>query len=119
MGQLIKQIALLERMDQLIRLKATGSPKQLANRLQVSEATVFRTINAMKELGAPITYELSRQTYAYTQQTTFRCGFFLEELDGYTQEISSGGCTFQGFKKKLPIKWNDFQNLRVTTPIFV
>ena len=48
MRQLSKQIALLERMDQLVRLKATGRPKKLAERLQVSEATVFRIIDTMK-----------------------------------------------------------------------
>ena len=86
MRMLIKQIALLERVDQLIRLKATGRPKQLADRLEVSEATVFRMIEVMKELDAPITYDFSRQSYVYSHATRFKCGFFEEARDSLTQK---------------------------------
>ena len=33
---LLTQIRRLERLDQLIRMKATGTPKELAKRMQVS-----------------------------------------------------------------------------------
>ncbi len=79
MKQLTKQIALLERVDQLIRLRATGRPKQLAQRLEVSEATVFRIIDAMKALDAPIYYDPARQSYVYSEPTEFKYGFYLEE----------------------------------------
>ena len=91
MKQLTKQIALLERVDQLIRLRATGRPKQLAQRLEVSEATVFRIIDTMKALNAPIYYDLARQSYSYSQATKFKCGFYLEELDRTSEKDFSGG----------------------------
>ena len=78
MRQFIKQMELLERIDQLIRLKATGRPKNLAERLQVSEATVFRTIETMKAMNAPICFDIARQSYIYTEATQFQCGFFLK-----------------------------------------
>jgi len=70
---------LLDRIDQLIRLKATGRPKNLANRLQVSEATVFRIIETMKAMDAPICFDIACQSYIYTVATQFKCGFFLKE----------------------------------------
>ncbi|WP_299486719.1 HTH domain-containing protein [uncultured Allomuricauda sp.] len=94
MSKLTRQIAILERVHQLIRLKATGSPKQLAEKLGVSEATVFRMIDTMKEMKAPIYYNLTRQSYIYTETTYFKCGFYAEELDSTTKRNLSGGCCF-------------------------
>ena len=94
MKSIVKQIALLERVDQLIRLKATGRPSQLAQRLEVSEATVFRMIDTMKELNAPVYYDLARQSYAYAEKTTFKCGFYLEGIDEESKREISGGQAF-------------------------
>lgn len=99
MRQLTKQIALLERVDQLIRLKATGSPKQLAERLQVSEATVFRIIETMKEMNAPVCYNIASQSYSYTETAKFTCGFFVQELDADEERNLSGGSGFQNLEQ--------------------
>lgn len=101
MKQLTKQIALLERMDQLVRLKATGRPKHLAERLEVSEATVFRMIETMKELNAPVYYDLARQSYAYSEPTAFKCGFFLQNLDEDSQRNLTGGFGFENIARLL------------------
>ncbi|MGB5610211.1 hypothetical protein [Eudoraea sp.] len=101
MKQIIKQIAKLERVDQLIRLKATGRPSDLAKRLEVSEATVFRIIDTMKEMNAPIYYDLARQSYLYSEMTMFKCGFYLEELDDKTERELSGGHAFANLRKVL------------------
>ena len=98
MKKLTKQIALLERVDRLIRLKATGRPRQLAKRLDISEATVFRMIETMKELNAPVYYDLARQSYAYAEPTKFKCGFYLEELDRNAEKNLSGGFAFNNLK---------------------
>lgn len=94
MKQLIKQIALLERVDQLIRLKATGRPKQLAKRLEVSEATIFRIIETMKEMNAPVCYDISRQSYIYTEIAKFKCGFYVQDLDAHEERNLFGGARF-------------------------
>ncbi len=101
MAKLTQQIAVLERIDQLIRLKATGRPKQLADRLEVSEATVFRMIETMKELNAPICYDLARQSYVYTESTNFKCGFYVEELDETSERNLSGGYGFKNMVQLL------------------
>ncbi|GLU45100.1 HTH domain-containing protein [Allomuricauda sp. NBRC 101325] len=101
MAKLMKQIEILERIDQLIRLKATGSPKQLADRLEVSEATVFRIIETMKEMKAPICYDLKRQSYLYTHQTQFKCGFYIEELKILEEKNLSGGFSFNNLSQIL------------------
>lgn len=99
MRQLTKQIELLERIDQLVRLKATGKPKDLAKRLEVSEATIYRIIETMKDMKAPVCYDFTRQSYVYTENTQFKCGFFLQELSAYEERNLSGGQCFKNLKK--------------------
>ena len=50
----IEKVQLLERMDQLIRLKSTGTPIELADRLNVSRSTIYEIIECLKSLGAEI-----------------------------------------------------------------
>lgn len=94
MSRLTKQIALIERIDQLIRLRATGTPKQLAGRLEISEATLFRIIDTMKELNAPVYYDFTAQSYLYEEETSFKCGFYIRELTEAEQQSTGGGTGF-------------------------
>ena len=71
--QALKFISRARRLDSLIRRKSTGSPAQLAHRLGVSEATIYRYIQELKEMGAPIKYCRERQSYKY--ESTFELQF--------------------------------------------
>lgn len=61
----------LKRMDYLISRKATGSPTKLAERMELSETTLFEYMAIMKELGTPIRYDRFRQTYYYEDDGNF------------------------------------------------
>ncbi|HEY4150965.1 MAG TPA: HTH domain-containing protein [Chitinophagaceae bacterium] len=65
----------LERIDYLIRIKGTGTPSQLASRMGVGERTIYEYISIMKELGAPIRFCRSRQSYCYDQEGEFTISF--------------------------------------------
>ncbi|MBK6620046.1 MAG: helix-turn-helix domain-containing protein [Saprospirales bacterium] len=54
-----------KRLDALIRTRATGSPEALARRLGVSQATVYRWLQELKEFGLPVKYCRRRKTYLY------------------------------------------------------
>jgi AraC-like DNA-binding protein len=55
------------RIDQLIRLKATGSPKELSNKLGISESHLYRIIRKMKEdAHCPIVFSKIENSYIYT-----------------------------------------------------
>ena len=103
MKNLVKQIAYLERVDRLIRLKATGSPKQLAKRLDVSEATVFRLIDTMKILNAPISYDFTIQSYTYSELVAFKCGFYITPLEESIGRNLTGGCSYNNLKLVLKL----------------
>ena len=44
----------LKRIDYLIARKSTGSPAMLAEKLEISETTLFEYLSIMSECGAPI-----------------------------------------------------------------
>ncbi len=91
MNKLLQQIELIERIDQLIRLRATGTPKKLAQRLDLSEASLYRLIETIKGMGAPVEYSLRYQSYIYSSEVNFTCGFFLKELSySEIQEVNGG-----------------------------
>jgi biotin operon repressor len=55
------------RLDQLIRLKATGTPKQLAEKIGISRRQLLRDIAQLKARGFPIDYCKYKQCYYYSQ----------------------------------------------------
>ena len=55
----IKYIKRIERIESLIRRRATGNPKELANSLGVSERTVYRIIQDL------ISYKNIKVEYSY------------------------------------------------------
>lgn len=78
---LIEKIRLIERIDALIRRKGTGSPKDLSRRLDVSERYIYKILNLMKEMGAPIYYCVERQSYCYKYEIEFAIGFIEKQKD--------------------------------------
>ncbi len=58
----------LDRIDQLISLKATGTPKELARKFNTNERTIYRIIKQLKEMGCPIYFDKIRGSYCYKQQ---------------------------------------------------
>jgi len=61
----------LQNIDRLIRIKATGTPHQFAQRLDISERLLYKYLSTMKELGAPIIYCKNRQSYYYESEGHF------------------------------------------------
>jgi predicted DNA-binding transcriptional regulator YafY len=66
------------RIDQLIARKATGTPQELADKLEISESTLYEYFSVMKDLGAPIKYDKFKNTYFYEVNGRFKIKFFEE-----------------------------------------
>ncbi|OFY26016.1 MAG: hypothetical protein A2275_05890 [Bacteroidetes bacterium RIFOXYA12_FULL_35_11] len=59
----------IDRLNLLIRRRATGNPKQLAEKLDMSERRLYQCIDFLrKELKAPIKYNEIIQTYYYSEK---------------------------------------------------
>lgn len=76
---MLKQIQRIERLHHLIRLKSTGSPKQCAKKLGISERQLYHSLDLMKELGAPIFFNCVICSYCYEYEV--ECPFFFSKKD--------------------------------------
>ncbi len=78
---IVKQIELIERLDRLIRLQATGTPTQLANKLQISKTKLYRIIRIMRDFNAPIRYCDILHSFIYKEAVGFKFGFYVRALE--------------------------------------
>jgi biotin operon repressor len=78
----------IERLDRLIRTKATGRPDQLAIKLGMSKRSVFDYINLMKQNGAPIKFCPYRQSYYYDEEGFFKISFRFKRPKEHDQIMS-------------------------------
>jgi len=70
-----EKLNLIERIDQLIKLKKTGSSEEFAARLGIARSSLFELLELMKSLGAEIEYCRHRKTYFYTSEKVLSIGF--------------------------------------------
>ena len=84
-----------EQIHQLIKLRATGTPKQLAKRLGMSKRSLFRIIEEMRGRGFPIAYDKLRECYYYEQEVTFIFKISVIEENDHRKE--TGGENFSFF----------------------
>lgn len=62
----LEDLQLLERLDYLIRAKATGTSSDMASRLKVSRRKIERLIAGLRDLGLPVSFDREAGTYYYT-----------------------------------------------------
>ena len=77
----LEKLQVIERVDGLIRRKATGTADDLAAKIEVSRRCVYDIINVMKNMGAPIEYCTTRQSYYYEYECELMIGF-MEKVRG-------------------------------------
>ncbi len=65
---LIQKIERIERLDKHLKCRMTGSPDELARKLNISKRQLFRTIEELKDYGAPIAYSRSLKTFYYKEE---------------------------------------------------
>lgn len=59
-------IRIIKKIHEFITKEQTGSPKELSNKLGVSERTIYNYISYMKvEMNAPIIYDNQKGNYTY------------------------------------------------------
>ena len=70
----------LDRLDGLIRHRATGSPEELAIRMHMSRSNLFKMIKFLREeMNAPVSYNKDGASYVYSYK--FYLGFERKSLN--------------------------------------
>ncbi|SMG46328.1 hypothetical protein [Sphingobacterium psychroaquaticum] len=80
-------------LDELIQQRRTGTPKELARRFGISCSRLYRIIDYMKGMGAPIAYDRKLRTYYYTSLYSIQIKIEVQELnDAESEKILGGSC---------------------------
>ncbi|MEP7237503.1 MAG: hypothetical protein ABI685_06555 [Ferruginibacter sp.] len=77
-----KYIERVRYIDAKIRTKSTGSAKQLAKNLNLSERQTLEFLKEMKELGCPIKFSRKRNSYYYDAEGEVSISFFDRHFAG-------------------------------------
>jgi len=72
----------LRYIDILIRENKTGNAEDLAVIVGVSVRTVYKYLDLMKRLGAPIAFNTLSKSYYYETKGSFICAFTKDKGDG-------------------------------------
>lgn len=89
-----KYLSRIERLDALIRRKSTGPPKELADKLNISERWLYKLLRELREeFECPIVYDHYKQSYVYEERGRIVVGF--ENIPNNEQRKISGGDFFQ------------------------
>ena len=110
-AQFTKHSNRMKHADRLIRLKATGSPKEFAKRLNISESHLYNVLDELRLLGTPLSYDKIRLSYFYTRPVQLRIEIAIIPLSEDEQQAIEGG-----IKIMLNLLHSTF--FRVETPIF-
>ena len=63
----IEQVERYERILEMIKREATGTPKEFAEKLMVSESMLYELMKVLKECGAQIEYCSYKQSYVLAE----------------------------------------------------
>ncbi|TSE07881.1 hypothetical protein [Aquimarina algiphila] len=81
MSAFIERVQIINRIDQLIRLQATGTPEELVSKLGISKTKLYRILKNMRDLNAPVEYDDVSRNYVYKEAVVyFRFGFYSTKL---------------------------------------
>ena len=78
----------LIRLDYLIHLKSTGTPSHCAQKIGVSERSLYDYLKLLKEMGAPIKFSRNRGTYYYGEDGRFKISFISKHHEERFEELA-------------------------------
>ncbi len=76
---IINDYFLIKQVDQLIRQRRTGTPRELGEQLEMSERQARRIIDYMRSLDMPIEYCKHDKTYYYPNKISIIFEISVEE----------------------------------------
>lgn len=101
-----KQLERLRKAHELIKQEKTGSPKEFANKLNVSERETYRIIEYLKELDAKIDFSRTINSYFYEDSFDLLVNVSVQVLVNKELKTIYAGSTFlQENFQNLQLNW--------------
>jgi len=89
----IKQLERFQKLDKLIKMRCTGTPIELANKLGISRSHVYRLIDSLKDYGADICYCRKELSFYYKKPFKIEQVIPSNNLSDLKMENIKGGFT--------------------------
>jgi predicted DNA-binding transcriptional regulator YafY len=87
----IKQIERLILLNKLIIEQQTGTPEDLARRLNISPRQAYNMLEMIRDMGVDVRYSKKSQTYYYENCSGLRIQFSLKALNSEEEKTILGG----------------------------
>ena len=89
--KMIYQLERIKKINRIIKSANTGSPKEFADELGISESHFYRYIEELQEMGIPILYSRARKTYYYENNSELSLTYSLKIISEQgAKEIIAG-----------------------------
>jgi len=98
----LKQLERLKKMHQLIKMGNTGTPKEFAIKLRISESQLYNILDDLKDKGFPIGYSRSLKTYEYNDYCELEVIYSVKLLT-QNDKINIAGGSLSNFFNNLKI----------------
>jgi hypothetical protein len=75
----------------MIKLESTGSPKEMAGRMMISERQLYNLLEQLRDMEAPIRFSRKANTYYYSGEFEFLVQISVQVIQGeQTRSIYAG-----------------------------
>ena len=98
----LKQLERLKKMHQLIKVASTGTPKEFAKKLNLSQSQLYNILEDLKIKGFPIIYSRNLKTYMYTDYCELEVLYSVQLLTQH-DKINIAGGTISNFFNTIKI----------------
>src|SRR5690606_29350198 len=92
--KLLEQIDRINRLHEMIKYRRTGTPQQLAKRLNLSTSMVFRLLEELRLNEAPIEYSRQMRTYYYSRNFLMKIQVDFKSLCEEEKKNYRGGASY-------------------------
>lgn len=96
-----KQLNRLQKIHQYIKVSNTGTPKEFANKLNISESQLYNVLEDLKIKGFPIVYSRRLKTYRYNETCDLEIEYSVRLLTRNEKIKIAGGTIKNSFTPML------------------
>ncbi len=84
----------MQQLHELIEKECTGSPSELADKLTISERSVYLLLEQLRDFDAQVAYSRGRKTYYYREEFKLAIGISVSVVNHNGSTDLFGGSYF-------------------------
>ncbi len=102
----LKQLERLRKIHQYIKVANTGTPKEFAYKLGISESQLYNVLEDLKIKGFPIAYSRSLKSYLYKNSCELEIIYSVQLLTSQ-EKIKIAGGTLKNYFTPMQLEWTN------------